>query len=564
MVRRVCTVRRGAGRQARWGFSALLAIVLFLSTGESFGSDAVPAKIGGRHDNVNVVLVSLQCLRPDHTGIGGYKRDTTPCLDELAKSSVVFDQSIAHANLTPIAMMAALTSQYPRVNGMVAFDVTKDAVPARTLPEVLKYYGYKTAAVLSSPEFFMRFDGESGKVIDLRDVFSRPFDDYIRTRRGAGSSPRVVPSESLDWIEKNKREKFFLWVASGSIHVPFASTVPPAERNIYDPPGYVPFWTKFFPVYGNEGAAEDPTWDILIRIWKGEYYQGFKPVHKLTPDDYAYIASRYDASVRYTDKFVGDLVGKLKREGLWEKTLFVVYSIHGDDLGERDTYLNYDLSETVVKNSLIVHFPGDQYGGRRVSDQVQGIDIMPTLLDYLDIPRGHDQQGITLLPLVRNDPGAKGSEYAFIDRLPWWEHWLSRYYLEFRFHDPQISNYPPSEKEAILAYGKMLKEQIPIDSYPPGDIAIRTNRWKLIHRKDPRRLEKVTWFGYITGKPLRSVDFELYDLVADPLERRNVIDENPAVVADLKARLLEWDASVEKRKASYVGTSEKRYIIPYP
>ena len=55
----------------------------------------------------------------------------------------------------------------------------------------------------------------------------------------------------------------------------------------------------------------------------------------------------------------------------------------------------------------------------------------------------------------------------------------------------------------------------------------------------------------------------MFDLVKDPLEKRNVASENPEVTADLKARLLEWDASVEARKASY-GAGEKRFIIPYP
>jgi len=517
-----------------------------------------------RFENTNVILVSLQCLRPDHMGIGGYKRDTTPHLDRLSKSAVLFENSIAQTNLTPSAMMAALTSQYPRVNGLIAFDVTKDTVSARTMPDIMKTYGYSTAAVLSTPEFFMRFDGESGKMVNLRDVFSRSYDEYLWSRRRAGSTLRVVPTESLEWIQRNKEKKFFLWIGPGSLHPPYAAAVPQPDKSMFDPPGYTPFWTKFFPVSGNEGIPEDPTIDVLMRIWDGNYYQGFKPVHQLTPDDIAYINARYDAGVHYTDKFIGDLVDKLEKTGLLKNTILILYSVHGKALGEGGMFINYDLSEDEIKASLIIRFPDGQYAGRRITDQTQGIDILPTLLSYLGIPIAADMQGSDLMPLVRGEAGAKGSEYAYIDRIPLWEHWMSRYFLEFKFHDPQTPNHPPSEEQAIVAYEKMLQEELPMDAYPPGDIAIRTNQWKLILRKDARMLEKVSWPDFITGKHHPVPDTELFDLVADPLETHNVVAENPKVAAELKAKLMAWDADVERRKAPYRKSGEKRYIIPYP
>jgi hypothetical protein len=85
----------------------------------------------------------------------------------------------------------------------------------------------------------------------------------------------------------------------------------------------------------------------------------------------------------------------------------------------------------------------------------------------------------------------------------------------------------------------------------------------MILRKEPRLLEQVSWYGYITGSALHYNDIELYDIVADPHERRNVAAQNPKIVETLKAKLLEWDAAVDRKKASY-GTGEKRYIIPYP
>lgn len=535
----------------------LLAVACPLA-GNVFAAD--PPAASERYKDTNVILVSLQCLRPDHLGVYGYKRDTSPNIDRLAKSSILFDNTIAQANLTPVAMMSVLTSQYPRVNGMIAFDTAKDAVTSRTLPEILKYYGYTTAAVSGSPEFFMRYDTESGTEIKLGDVFSRSFDYFGRTRKGLGSSLRVAPVESLDWIKRNKDKKFFMWIASGVIHVPYAAGVPREERVVYDPPGYKPFWEKFHSIKAEEGASDDTTYDVLMRLYKDEYYLGFKPVYKLMPTDYSYIVSRYDAAIRYTDNFIGQLVDTLEKNGLTKNTILIIHSIHGEDLGERDTYVHYDLSESAVKSALLVRLPDGQQGGKRIADQVQGIDIMPTVLDYLGVPRDHSQQGSSLLPLIKGEPGATGTEYAYIDRIPWWEHTLSRWYLEFKNSQ---TNYPESEKKPVKEYGAMLRSAFPAGSYPPGDIAIRTKQWKMILRKEPRLLEKVSWYGYITGSALQYNDIELYDIVADPHERRNVAAQNPKVVETLRAKLMEWDTAVDKKKASY-GAGEKRYIIPYP
>lgn len=541
-------------------FAAIAATLSVLASFPAIARAAEKTAPKNRFENTNVILVSLQCLRPDHLGVYGYQKNTSPNMDSLAKSSILFDNTISQANLTPVSMMSVLTSQYPRVNGMIAFDAAKDAVKSRTLPEILKYYGYTTAAVSGSPEFFMRYDTESGTEIKLGDVFSRSFDYFGRTRRGLGSSLRVLPTESLAWLKNNSDKKFFMWIASGVIHVPYAAGVPRDQKTLFDPPGYTPFWEKYHSIQAEEGDRDDTTYDVLMRLFNNDYYLGFKPVHGLTKTDRDYIVARYDASIRYTDMFIGQLVETLKQTGLDKNTVLIVYSIHGEDLGERGTYVHYDLSESVVKSAFLVRLPGGDKGGLRVKEQVQGIDMVPTILDYLGIPRDHGLQGKSLLPLIRGDKGATGTEYAYIDRIPWWEHTLSRWYLEFK--GSQV-NYPEEEKTPIGNYGKMLKSAFPPGSYPPGDMAIRTPAWKLIIRKDPRLLEKVSWYAFITGKQLSYGDVELYDLKADPMERTNVATKHPQVVAKLKAKLLEWDRDVEQRKASY-GVGEKRFIIPYP
>jgi arylsulfatase A-like enzyme len=523
-------------------------------------SPANPPK--SRHDQTNVILISLQCLRADHLGTYGYQRDTSHNIDALAKNSVVFDNAFSQANLTPVAQMSVLTSQYPRVNGMVSFEVSKDQVTSRTLPEILKYYGYYTAATLSSPEFFMRFDTESGEMINPGDVFSRSFDYYGRTARGPqGASIRTVPTDAFQWLKNNKDKKFFLWIGSGLLHMPYAAAVPPPYKTMYDPPGYTPFWKRLPGQAGENSWNDDPSYDIFSRVYHNDFYWGFKPIYHLNDDDVKYVKARYDAGVYYTDLFIGELMKLLDGLKLTEKTLIVLQSMHGDDLGEKGLFFHYDVTDPVIKNALIMRFPKNEFAGRRVAELVDGLDVMPTILDYLNIPVPHDAQGSSLIPLARGDKIAIGNDYKFIDRLPWWEYTLSKWFLELQHANE--GKFAPAEEDKLNEYLQLLQASFDKLGYPPGDIAVRSNDWKLILRKNRDLLEKVSWWRFITDKVQPVEELELYDLKNDPGEMKNVAGEFPNVVTLLKNKLQAWDASVERQKAVY-KKSDKRYIIPYP
>lgn len=543
--------------------TALLSIVcLLLAALGTQPAGAVDAAPKARYEQTNVILISLQCLRADHLGAYGYQRATSPNMDALAKRSVLFENAISQANLTPVAQMSVLTSQYPRVNGMVSFEVAKETVSARTLPEILRYYGYTTAATLSSPEFFMRFDSESGTPINPGDVFSRSFDYYGRTVRGPqGSSIRTLPTDAFQWLKNNKEKKFFLWIGSGLLHMPYAAAVPAPYKTKYDQPGYTPFWKRLPPQVGQKSWNDDPSYDIFSRVYRNDFYWDFKPVYRLNDEDLKYVNGRYDAGVYYTDLFIGELIKLLDSLKLTEKTLIILQSMHGDDLGEQGLFFHYDVTEPVMKNALMIRFPQGEYGGKRVAQQVQGLDVLPTVLNYLDIPLPHDAQGQSLLSLAAGEKGAAGSEYVFIDRLPWWEYTLSKWYLELQ--SASGAQFAPAEEARLKEYQQRLQESFDKLGYPPGDIAIRSNNWKLILRKNRDLLEQLSWWRFITGIPQPVEELELYDLKNDPGEKKNLAREKPELVARLKGKLLEWDAKVERQKAVY-KKSDKRYIIPYP
>jgi arylsulfatase A-like enzyme len=539
--------------------TALFMLVMHCSGGVSSAERAAP--LPDRHEYTNVIMISLDILRSDHLGAYGYQKGTSPNIDLLAKQSALFENAIAHSYLTPVAQMSVFTGQYPRIHGMVSFEVNKDDVSKRTLPEILKYYGYETAAFASSPEFFMRYDTESGKIVNPKDIFSRSFNHFGRTLPDDTGSVRSNPSGALDWLKANKDKKFFLWIETGMLHPPYSQTVPAPYKTRFDPPDYTPFYEQFPIRLGREDVDRGVPTEVLFHIYKGDYYLDFEPIHHLSEKDVSFINGRYDAGVYYTDMFLGELMKELDALKLTGKTLVVFHSIHGESLGEHGYFFHHDVFDTEVKTALMFRFPQKEQAVTRISRQVQGIDIMPTILDYLQIPLNHESQGNSLMSLIKGDEaGFKGSEYAYIDRLPWWEYVLGGWHLEHQTE--REAQYTPLEIKKMHDYRLLLQKKIGGGQYPPQCIAIRTNQWKLFLREKHDLLENISWWNFISGKKFPVEAVELFDLVRDPLEQKNVAKEYPQVVEQLKAKLLEWDAANKINKAK---TPENRsLIIPYP
>jgi len=549
-------------RCPRFQAALTFALLLLAITPAARGEFLPPAGKMARHENTNVIMISIDILRPDHLGAYGYKRPTSPNIDRLAKQSVLFENAIAHSYLTPVAHMSVITGQYPRSHGMLSFEITKNDAPRRTLPEILQIYGYETAAVMSSPEFFMRYDTGSGKVVNPKDIFSHAFDYYGRTVPDKSGSVRVNPTGALDWLKKNRDKKFFLWIESGLLHPPYSQTVPEPLKSSYDPKGYTPFF-KARPIQTNKAFVDRgvPT-EVLFHMYKGDYYLDFKPVHKLTEADKEFIVGRYDAGIKYTDSFIGDLLDQLDTLQLSGRTLVIFHSIHGEALGEHGYFFHHDVYDTEIKTALTFRFPDRDGEGKRISRQIQSVDILPTILDYLQIPVNHETQGASLLPLIHDrEKDFKGSAYAFIDRIPWWEYVLEGWHLENQAE--RGAEYTPAEMAKMKDYRLLLRETIGGGKYPPECIAIRTNEWKLILRQRRELLETISWWHFISGQKFPVDAVELYNLADDPLEQKNVAEDHPQVVAQLKRKLLEWDATNPK-PLPHSQRGRMPLIIPYP
>lgn len=292
----------------------------------------------------NLVVITLDTTRADHLGAYGYDKIRTPNLDDLASHGYLFRRAISQVPLTLPSHTSLFTGTFPvyhsvRDNG--GYFVPSSAV---TLAEVLKQHGYRTAAFVSA----FVLDSKWG----LDQGFDTYFDDFDITKAdetGLGEVQRPggqTNEVALRWLQQtDANTPFFTWIHYYDPHDP------------YEPPE--PFRT-----------------------------------------DYA--GRLYDGEIAYTDTLVGQVVDTLKSRGLLKKTMIVVAGDHGEGLGQHhEENHGVFLYGEALHVPLIVTLPVRASG--KVDQTVELVDVMPTVLDLLQIERPQPVQGRSLVPLMRRD-----------------------------------------------------------------------------------------------------------------------------------------------------------------
>lgn len=319
-------------------------------------------------DRPNVLLISIDSLRPDHLGCYGYERDTSPVMDSLAQDGILFKNTVSTTSWTLPAHISLFTSMDIMVHGVVG-DGASLYKEIGTLAQVLKQSGYRTAAFCSSPYMNPAFGFNRG--FDLYhniDLDSPGFEDTIipqAEERDAVhddiTSPRITELAS-EWLEKNGNNPFFLFLHMWDVHYDY---IPPE-----------PYDRKFDPDYTGDVDGRDFIHNPEINP-------------EMDARDLEHVIALYDGEIAWVDHHLGLIIEKLKESGIFERTLIVITADHGDEFfehggkGHRST-----LYDEVVKIPLIIHGPGVVKGGAEVLDQAGIIDVAPTILNLcgLEIP----------------------------------------------------------------------------------------------------------------------------------------------------------------------------------
>jgi len=275
----------------------------------------------------NLLLITIDTLRADHLGCYGDSQVETPRIDRLAKEGVLFTQAFTAVPITLPSHVSIFTGNYPpshgvRNNGTFILDPS-----ATTLTEVLQQNGYRTGAVVSSYTLDSSFGLDQG--------FEFYDDDFSQNQSG----PSILHNErigkettqrALQWLDQHHQEKFFLWLHYFDPHAD------------YNPPE--PFGTKY---------RKNP----------------------------------YDGEIAYTDQCLGEVLDKLDQLHLLDQTMIVLTADHGEGLGEHKERTHaFFIYDSTLRVPLIFRYPARFPSRRTVKSLVRTIDIMPTILEAMNVP----------------------------------------------------------------------------------------------------------------------------------------------------------------------------------
>jgi arylsulfatase A-like enzyme len=338
----------------------------------------------------NLLLISIDTLRPDHLGAYGYERETSPAIDRLAAQGVLFENHISSSSWTLPAHTAMFTSVVDSVHGVT--DPQSTALPDSftTLAERFRSAGYATGGFFSGPYLHPAFG--LGQGFDHHENCTvRPEDPTItiarsgsRSRGDARIASRRHGSASAEasrkWIEEHDHRPFFAFVHFWDVHFDF---VPPP-----------PYDTMFDPDYSGPVDGKD------------FYFDNARYGPQIAPRDLAHVLALYDGEIRWTDGFIGKLMDDLDAWGIAENTIVVLTSDHGTEFFEHGWKCHRStLFDELLRIPLVIRAPGRLPAGLRVAAQTRMIDLGPTLLALAGLAAPADVMGESLVALARGEPG---------------------------------------------------------------------------------------------------------------------------------------------------------------
>ena len=518
--------------QAAW--TALVVTLVLVAAGVAVpllagnGSEPMPVRQAHKPDRPNILMIGSDTLRADRLNGAGYLRILTPTLDRLAsKASFLTDCYVPCARTAP-SVVSMLTGTWPHTHGVRDTFVTPEQtrLPIPALPKMLREAGYESAIVCdwagSDAEKFdfgfdhadMPTDQWNIKYLlrqgpkDLRLFLSL----FTQGRFGKRFLPEVYYLGGIPLTEEigldtrrmiarlAQRDKpFFLMSFMATTHPPFTSKYP--YYQMFSDPAYRGE-SKFI-----MAKLRDP-WEIIRR--QGEPRSEF---------DLEQIIDLYDGCVKNFDAEVARVLDYLDRSGLADNTIVVVFSDHGFEFFEHETWGqgNTAVGDFSARVPIIVADPRHPVP-RKVADVVRTVDLAPTLLELAGLSVPPTVEGISLAPLVRGERLPQDLP-AFYETGVWLTDLPGTPDDHIRYpHLPELLEIPDKANGMISLKEKYLPVVV-----AAKDRMVRVGHWKLSYQ------------------PLNDgALYKLFNIADDPDCQYDVLASHPEVGARLRAILDAW------------------------
>ena len=455
-----------------------------------------------KEDSPNIIFILVDALRPKNLSCYGYKRKTSPNIDNLAKEGVLFENSFSTNNATEKVFVSITAGRHILLKDSRDFVLNKDEIQSffetsgKFIGEILKNNGYKTyclkeiygwqkkgfdffysVGLTESPgKGFWKYLQKKQRFRDfsrtLVHYFPKKISDIIKAKYGR-TNGKETTRDAIRIINSSaeKKEKFFMFVYYNDTHIPynpkdFTNKFKAEEKS-----------TNFFDEI--KGKGHNP---MLVNFWKGAFSK-----HSSIGD----VIARYDSAISYDDYLIGKVVDELKKTNLLKNTILFIFSDHGESLYEHGIYFDHHgLYDPCMRIPLVISGKGIPEG-KKINGFVQHEDFVPTVLDLLKIPYNSlDFDGKSLIPLLKDKTKIRDSIF--------------------------------------MEEGDKSKKK-----------ALRTEKYKYIEAGS-----KEDAFCKYCNKIHGGV-VELYDLKKDPAEEKNIAEEKRTILASMKKKM---DDEIRKYK----------------
>ena len=355
----------------------------------------------------NIILILIDTLRADRLGAYGHPGGYTPTLDSIAAESVIFNRAIAQSSWTLPSVASLFCSYYPSVHKLHLFQEQKMADPKgttaltlntlgqsfTTLAEALQKGGYQTAAFVANPWTLPKLG------------FAQGFEHYDAGFADNTTPGNLVNEAALRWLGNRDPDRpFFCYLHYMDVHGPYKAR-----------PGLLEPLVDKVEAQPDKQKLSEQEIDALGYLYQMPESGTDIERHKKLSVYREYWAARYDSGVRQIDEYIKGLKEQLERMGLWNDAYVTITSDHGEELLEHGFWNHgYSLHNTELHVPLFLRWPGVLRSGKRVRRAVQLIDVMPTLIEQLSLPKVKGLQGRSLAGEIAA-PGSGKPVVAFAE-----------------------------------------------------------------------------------------------------------------------------------------------------
>lgn len=451
----------------------------------------------------NMLLIMVDTLRADYLGTYGFDGDISPHQDSLAQDGVVFEKAYAAASWTRASTASLFTAMSPSAHSC---DVKVAMLPddVTTIAELLQEQGYITAGLPNNINVTRSFNFQQGF-----DWFEYQAPEYIA---GATESSSQL---SMYNVVRKVRDR----LTGGKKRV----------EDYYQPADVVLGEVKRF-----ASANKDRRWFTFAHLMEPHdpYFErpftgegiGRAEMENPPPELAPVMRKAYEQEITWMDEELGKFFDWMKAEGLYDNTIIVITSDHGEEFLEHDGWWHgTTLYDEQIHIPLIVKLPNNQWAGTRVPWQVRQLDIPATLavMGGARLPvewQGDDlfEEDFSAVAAVLNAPpkadneDAEDTEEGAVDD------------IDAPPGTPTVEELKNHRERVVLSE----------ENFEGNVLAsVRGDGWKYIRANE--------------GNPRGLATEELYDVVVDPGENKNLAGQNGKAQSDMSAMLL---AELEKAR----------------